>query len=248
MERRIYPRPPIVEAVIEFQFISVGTKEELLDALSDELGEIYSGKRRNVEKIELNAKFEGKSISTKSQKIPHLTFLQSGDGTRLVGCGDNTLSLHVLAPYPGWESFIEQTKEVIEVVPEFLKKQPIQVISVRYIDKIVLPLEEDLIFDEFLKIIPSCPSSLPPQLRGFHFSTDTFDPIDNTNALLRVMSVPPEKDGRPVVLYDLGIRRFGEQVCTLVNTDWIKIVEELHDKQRSVFEESITGKMRGLFQ
>ncbi len=35
---------------------------------------------------------------------PAVTFLCSEDSLRLIGCRDGSMSVHVLAPYPGWEN------------------------------------------------------------------------------------------------------------------------------------------------
>lgn len=96
--------------------------------------------------------------------------------------------------------------------------------------------------------MPHCPAPMPPEIAMFHVVTQTIDLKDDTIALLTLASGPATPEGNPVLLYDLHFRRQGQPLCGLTDTTWVSIVEALHQRQRDVFEASITDKMRELFR
>ena len=99
---RVYPRPPIVEAVIEFRFAEAQPLNEMLDAMGARLQATYSGKPHDQFRTETKFSISPDGPKAEATTVKVRTFLKSADGSRLVGCGDTTLSVHVLAPYPGW--------------------------------------------------------------------------------------------------------------------------------------------------
>jgi uncharacterized protein (TIGR04255 family) len=246
--RRIYPRPPIVEAVIDFRFSPGGLGTALLDTLVDALGETYPGDQKKQEMVEVQAHVRDDSVAAAARRAHHLTFLQSGDGLRLVGCGDGMLSFHVLAPYPGWESFIDMAVEGMAAVAEGLEGETVRQIAVRYIDRIAVPVDSETSFDELLTSMPAKPPSMPGVLTGFHFVTQTVDAEDGTLATLTLASAPPDDAGRPVAIYDLTVQRGGSPLCGPGESEWRPLVEALHDRQRAIFEDSITDRLRETFQ
>jgi uncharacterized protein (TIGR04255 family) len=248
LTRRIYPNPPIVEAVIDFRFGPEVKGETLLAAISEHLGEVYCGEPRTQQVLELKASVDGGAVSAAARQAHVLTFLPSRDGLRLVGCGDGRFSVHVLAPYPGWESFVEQAKTCMRAVAQVVEGQPIQQIVVRYIDKVTIPVEEDASFNDFLTAMPSRPEAMPGQLSGFHFLLQTSDPDAQSAATLTMASAAPDDMGRPVVLYDLHLRSTSIPCCGPDEAGWLPIVDHFHKRQRDIFEGSITDKLRETFQ
>ncbi len=247
VSRRIYPRPPIVEAVIQLRFADEIPMSAFLDALGTRLGEQYPDRSKRQDLIELTTEVQKDALATSARKQPHVAFLRSNDGLRLVGCGDGVVSIHVLAPYPGWEAFVDQAREVVEAIPEQLRTAGLRGIAVRYIDRIVLPSKQ-LSFNEYLTIMPLRPSSMPPELAGFRFATHAVHPDDSTNVILTLASAGSEAEDRPALIYDLDTQRTGNPLCGLRDTMWVEIAEALHQQQRDIFEESITDRARELFQ
>jgi len=157
------------------------------------------------------------------------------------------LSSHVLAPYPGWENFIEQTRDAVAALPADVKEAGATSISVRYIDRIVMPTAEEVL-GEYITVLPPRPESMPELLSGYHVATTAVDKQNGTLAQLIVALAPPEADHRQVVIYDLLLQRSGTPLCKLVGDEWAAILEELHQRQREIFEQSITDRARELFQ
>jgi len=243
-ERRIYPRPPIVEAIIELRYEGEVAPELVLDALRDALG-TYNGDPRKQERIQFEAQVSGDTVQSLTKKLPDLTFLRTTDGLRQIGVAPGGISVHVLAPYPGWERFLEQAHAAVQALPDVVRTGPVTALGVRYIDRITLP---DSNVQRFLKVMPYRPTAMPTELTGFHVVTQTTDPTDGTLALLTIATGPPEADGKPSLIYDLNVRRVSDHLCTFADDAWIPIIEALHKRQREIFEDSITDDLRELFQ
>ena len=247
LRRRVYPKPPIVEAVVDLRF-SEGTGGDILSTLSQRLGRQYSGEQKRQHRVEVSARIEEEAVATETRRIPHVTFLRSPDGLRLLGCGPDVLSVHVLAPYPGWESFIDQAKEAVGALyagPH--ASATVATLTVRYIDRIELP-DVGASFSDLLTVIPARPQGMPPQLAGLYVTMQTTDPGDGTTASLVVGSTPTDESNRPALIYDLSVQRSGQPLSGLEGDEWSRIAEDLHRRQREIFEASITDAARELFQ
>jgi uncharacterized protein (TIGR04255 family) len=245
MERRVYPKPPIIEAIMELRFVSGVDAAVLLESLSGALAESYSGERREGLRFEVQAQIQDEQVASSARQIPSVTFLSSSDGLRLVGCADNLLTVHVLAPYPGWESFVAQAHEVVEALPVSVKEAGLRAIGVRYLDRIKLPDGLQDSPNEYLTVLPQRPTAMPPNLTSYVFQTQSQDDDQRVMAVINCSLSGAGEDGTLIGL-DLNL------VCQrdlepLSKNTWKLVVEGLHQRQREIFEEAITDKMRDLF-
>jgi uncharacterized protein (TIGR04255 family) len=247
MIRRIYPRPPIVEAVIDLRLAAAVTGTQLLDVLQERLGKIYAGAPMHQQHHVVQVQTREDQVQASTQPANRITLLRTGDGLRLLGCGDGILSVHALAPYPGWENFLEQAKEAVACLPSYVRRAGARNLSVRYIDRILLPGAGSGLGD-YLTIVPSPPEHMPQVLQGFNMATLSRDPNDGTVVSLTVASAAAANDGRPAVVYDLTVQRQGDPLCSLEDDSWVAIADALHTRQRDIFEASITDRMREHFQ
>ncbi|MEQ1571871.1 MAG: TIGR04255 family protein [Myxococcota bacterium] len=248
MPRRIYPRPPITEAVVDFRFSPTVTGERLLAAVRDALGDSYTGQVKQQELLQLQATRGPTGVAAAARSSVHLTLLTSEDGLRLVGCGDGMLSVHVLAPYPGWVVFLEQTTSVVRATSSLIAESGFNQIAVRYIDRMALPVGEGVSFNDLLVAFPAKPEAMPDSVLGFQYVTQTLEPTDGTFASMVLASAPPDAEGRPVAIFDLTVWRQGTPVAGVMDDEWVTVVEQLHVRQRDIFEDSITDKLRETFQ
>lgn len=244
--RRVYPRPPIVEAVINFGFAEEVDGQDLSAALEAALGSQYPGAPQQQEVVEVSTKIRPDSLDTSARRLPRTKFLRSADGLRLLGCGAKALSVHVLAPYPGWERFLEQAQEALCALPSIVRDKGLASVGVRYIDRIILPA--GVRFSDFLTVMPPCPEGMPNHLSGFHTATQTLDPSDGTIATLTLASAGTSEASLPTVVWDLVLQRNRNPRWELGDTAWLAVLEDLHIRSRSIFEASITDSTRELFQ
>ena len=118
MEPRKYRNPPIEEAVCDLQFApGVEWDPTLPGRIYGGLKGAYGEKPRLQQLVEaqLQGDIEGQSSISMQQKVgkQRVQFLGEG-GTRIVGVGADQLSVHMLRPYTGWESFRPQIHQALD--------------------------------------------------------------------------------------------------------------------------------------
>ncbi len=248
MSHERYAHPPIVEAVVEFRFAGgLEVSDELLASLRAALSQDYPGETRISNQIQMQAQLGEAGLSAAAQSSVHKFLFPSADGLRLVGVGHRSLSLHVLKPYPGWPDFKSRVETALDVYRETVAPDAIVGLAVRYIDQVVLPADPDLILAEYFVGLPARPAAMPGGLASFHVVTQAVEPETATTAVLTLASGQRTLEGGATVLYDLNlIRDCSEPPVGFEG--WQEPLDELHTRQRDIFEQSITEKTRELFR
>lgn len=238
-----YRTPPIAEALVELRFAGGQPWETTEAELLSEFGKIHSGERRELKTYELRAEWKAGEVSTKTDGQFSRWLLPNKTGSELIGIGPDVLSVHVIAPYPGWSHFRPAIDRAFAIYEKIA--QPITLLStaVRYIDQIILPKQAN--FAEYFRALPSLLPSQPKGLEAFQVTTEAIDSDNRVRSRLTLVSGPVTNDDKRVVIYDLDLRHTFE-ADTQVN-QWPEMVELLHSRQKMMFEESITPATRELF-
>lgn len=245
---RTYAKPPIVEALVELRFApGQPWTDEVLNRLSERLRKEYPGTQQTKNRVEVQANLQPGAMATSSRVMFHQVLFPTADGRALVGVGENLLTVHVLAPYPGWGSFLPRVSAALDIYRDEARPEGIALAAVRYIDQIALPSQPDLNLSDYFPCLPSRPQSMPPTFDGFHTVTQAHDPDANYAAVLTMASLPTSPpDGSHLVLYDLNVIRVFERAEP--PSEAPTHIEFLHSKQKQIFEDSITEATRSLFK
>jgi len=237
-----YPRDPIVEAIIEVQFAAPHGD---VGKLVKHFAAAYPGPQRRGSLLHVEADMGKGAVSTRMS--PHQTFLPTEDGKALVGFTDTSLSIHVLAPYPGWAAFLPRANAAIKAYVEIAGANPVAVVSVRYMDHIKVPVRSpEFNLLNYLPYAPQRATSMPNALEAFHVVTQANDPDLKYTAVLTVASMPPTEDSFLPIVYDLRTLRAFEQPISPMELG--PHLEFLHEREKLIFEDSITDMTRSLFQ
>ncbi len=165
-----------------------------------------------------------------------------------MGLGANLVSVHALAPYPGWESFLQQTCDLIEALPSDVIGAPVLSVGVMYIDRVKLPPGQWAEVGEYFTIAPRPLAPMPNEQPSFFSVFESRDSQDGTMARLELSTVLNEGSDTPDIVWALALRRDGQPLCSFDRSSWQPVVDALHVRQRDIFESSITDKARALFQ
>ena len=101
----IYRRAPITEAVIEIRTKTVLQVSEL-ERLVARLTKKYPGPAQKTFDMKVDI---GEVVSKANQKLSGYRLI-SNDGSRLLNIGVQSIATVKLAPYEGWERFVEEAK------------------------------------------------------------------------------------------------------------------------------------------
>ncbi len=248
-----YRNPPIHEAICQLTFASqLPWNIRVAGSLYEKVKDRYSNEP--VEQQLVQADLIG--VPSVGENVPPIRVVQSpariqfksGDETQMLTVGPDLMAVHRLAPYIGFEEeFLPRVEQDIQTIaPDFDAARPFRSVSLRYINKIVVPghtidLNEYFSYGGFAAI-----DSLPFRggVSGFIYRTQLENPDEKTRFSLTIASVdsPEETVG---VLLDLDLASFqseGFDAASAANT-----LTLLKSQENSLFESLITAKCRELF-
>lgn len=243
-----YRNPPIVEAVVEFRFApGVPWAEHHLEQLTHRFQGEYPAPPQQRGRLDVQVGLHGTDVSAQGNLAFQGLLFRSANGTAAVGVGENLLTVHVLAPYPGWASLLPRALSALQLYAQIATPTGLLEVGLRYIDQIKVLAEPNVALAEYFPCIPPKPNAMPTVLNGFHLMTQATDPQDNFVATLTMATVPTvPPDPHLVLLYDLYlVRPFPAPLDPLQVPAYL---EFLHRRQRTIFEDSITDRTRELFQ
>lgn len=250
--RRQYRNPPIEEALCEFRFVP-GDEWDLTmpGKLHTKLDNAYPAKPKQQVLARVDVQLaEGRPRGLRYHEDVGKAQFHSEDGTRLVGVAANTLSVHMLRPYQspatrernGWEEFRCRIGAALDAYREIAQPVGVQRVSVRYINKIVMPSEDADIGDYLLCALPGV-EDLPDSVLGLASRVEyRYD--DGVHLVLSQGTVH-ESSGQPAVLLDLDVIWESESHLDLDQA--MGMAQSLRDREREAFEAVITESARELF-
>ena len=248
MTRRDYDNPPIEEAVCEFRFAPGPVWSITVPGLFyEKIKDVYP--REPQQQNLIQAEFKIGQVPANSeielkQSMTKLLFL-STDAKKLVGVGTDILSIHSLRPYEGWGDFRGRIDESFLAYLEVAKPVGVTRIALRYINRISVPVTQEIQIDEYFTIYPQLPDDAPSRLSGFLTRTESiYEDIPIKLAITFSDAVDPNQ--QPVFILDLEVSQdWAEKPLPLEEA--LSHLYELKQRQGQVFENLITDRARELF-
>lgn len=242
--RHRYKKPPVAEAVCEFQFL--GAKEwdwTIPGLLYQEIKQEFPQKRQE-KAFEISiAPQEGRVQQSLAGSLSKMQFVRE-DNSAMVQVGPDLLSVNVSAPYPGWETFDALIRKQFEIYRKAAQPNGFKRIGLRYINKIVFPTG-GIETTEYFHYYPRLPETVaqmhgPFSMRVLHGYDDERDVLN-----LQMGHLPPMGENLAIALdLDYYLAKAGS--VELANgPEW---VAKAHSRIEEMFEACITDKTRELFE
>jgi uncharacterized protein (TIGR04255 family) len=249
MTRRQYSNPPIEEAVCEFRFVPGPAWNLTVPGLFyEKIRDAYPGEpqQQNLIATEVLAgQMPANPEFTVRQGVTKLLF-QSADNKRLVGVGNNVLSIHSLRPYEGWEDFRQRIDEAFQVYLEVAKPIGITRIALRYINRIAIPYNQEIQLRDYFTIYPQIPTDgVPSRMSAFLTRTELIYE-DTPIKLVLTLSDAIAPAGQIALVLDIEIfQDWVEKPLSLQEA--LSNLYELKQREGQAFENLITERTRELF-
>ena len=251
-QRRQYKNPPIEEALCEFRF-EPGQEWDLTipGRLHVQLSKDYSGKPQQQ-------KFVDVSLDAQKGKPPKLSYgegvakvqLLTEDGKRIVAVGQDVLSIHMLRPYQdphqtdsGWGEFQQRIEQALDVYWDEVQPKGVLWVSIRYINKIVIP-EEAVEVDNYLNCALPDVKGLP-DLQNSFLSRAGYVYGDGVQLVLAQRSIDTPPPNQVEFLLDLDV--IWANTEPVGKDEALAKASDLRNRERDAFEAVITDKARELF-
>ena len=252
-QRRRYKNPPIEEALCEFRFAPTPDWDFTIPGkLQTALGDEYCGKPREQMAVEVGLQVhEGKPANLQYGEGLAKIQLVTKEGTRLVGVGPDTLSIHMLRPYQntsnfeqgGWAEFEPRIVAALEAYRNITEPSNINRVVVRYINKIAIPLA-DVGIEDYIKCVYLEIEGLPEHYSNFMGRIEyVYD--ENTRLALSYGLLGTSLNCLNCLL-DLDVIWQREDAPI----EWkasLVIANDLHERAGLAFEAIVTDKARELF-
>lgn len=236
-----YRRAPLVEAVIEFR---------LKDHLgSSDLGRVERRYARanwkSEDLVEFSVTLVGEPVSPLHRKVGRR--FTSADGSEVVHVTESTIGLSALAPYPGWDSYLERMKKVYRDWRKLVGRSHLSRVGVRYVNRIDIPAPDRAIvsIDEYLTFTSNKPKIMDAPLRGWSQQVNGGILADKISVNLAASTVESPLIDHVSVNLDIDV--FSEMVDVPQSDDDIwTLVELIRQRRTEIFEACMTDKLRDL--
>ena len=250
--RRQYRNPPIDEAVCEFHFLP-GPDWDLTipGKLQAALGSDYGGKPQHQQVVNLGLEFKPDEPSSLSygQELSKVLLFRD-DEKRAVGVGRDALSIHMLRPYQdpetpekrGWDEFRPRIRTALETYWKVAEPRGVRRISIRYINRIVIP-EPVVRIEDYLRCAAPSVQGLPEDVNSYMSRTDYLWE-EGTRLVLAQGSILSESER---IGFLLDINAYWETQAGVGQADAMARTDRLRDIEREAFENVITDAARELF-
>ena len=253
-ESQRYKKPPIDEALCDFQF-SPGLEWDptMPGRIHERLKGFYKEKPRSQQLVEAQGQGVGAEggpgITFQQRVMNQRVQLLAEQGTKIASLGESQLTVHMLTPYAGWEHFRPMIIDAFDAYRGVAEPEGVTRIGLRYINRIVIPGEAEPDLAEYFTIPPKFPNVDPNIKRVSFFNRKEAEyadlPIRIVVTFAQIETPATERDSHQYLL-DLDIIWIRKEE-PLPLDHAIGLVDDMKDRHRRVFESLIEQKARDIF-
>jgi uncharacterized protein (TIGR04255 family) len=241
-----YPRPPILECTIQISFADKGSDENNV-RFARTCEKFYQRFDREIpQQLSVKLSADRPADASFSVELQQPSYkLSTEDQTEVAVCGPETLVISQLAPYPGWDAFFARFQREWSVFEDVFKFRKISRVGMRYVNRLDLPPEGDVVRNEdYLLFFPSIPSQFG-NTDQFFLNVTLRRPNIGGVVIINSGITPTPVENRLGVLFDQDlvaqsdIPRDTAALYTLLNN--------MRAEKNTIFETCVTDKARALF-
>lgn len=236
-----YDAPPIIEAVIQFQYaepVSKVTQTKLLKRLKREYANELA-----LQTVEASVDFGKRQAAFAAEPK---TKLSSHDETDVLIIDPTTLTWSRLAPYQGWNSFFERVKSDADIAHNLSGYRQINQLGVRYVNRIDVPGQKGVFrYEDYLTINLSLPENWD-SINNYGWRLEKIYPELGLLANIQSAIIAPEIPNHAAFLLDIDVIRPNE-ISAKIEEVFLQL-EKMRCLKNEIFELSITDTARASFK
>lgn len=239
-----YTKPPLVEALCEFQFDpGIAWDLTLIDLIYEQLKDIFP--EREQLQVPLNARLSPETnvqIGTIGT-VPLVRFLDN-DRKALVQVGQNLLTVNHLQPYTTWENFFPFIEKGFKVYYQTAQPKALKHIGIRYINRITIPSAQ-IDLANYFRFRPLIPQDLPQEIDSLFMNVGI--PHEDSKDILRIQvgTLNPETLDTISLILEIGyvFAKPGE----IAFQDVPDRMKAAHNHIEHAFESCLTDELKLMF-
>ncbi|MDP3047380.1 MAG: TIGR04255 family protein [Chloroflexota bacterium] len=240
---RRYQKPPVIEALCEFQFEPSTPWDLTIPGLVYERIKGQFPKKRPAKALEVSVAAGPDGVRQSVLTTDRMQFLQA-DGNALVQVAQDLLVVNQLKPYPTWREFLPLIRQGFDAYEQVVDPKGVRRVSLRYINRVEIPVSPLELADyfEFLPLVgPRLPQDFGNFMVGVEFG---YEGSRDTLRLQMVSALGKAPDAHAVMLdLDYFLAQPGRTTLASV-FEW---VGRAHDRIEEVFEACIKDRLRTMF-
>ena len=242
-----YPRAPIKEAVLEIKVkLPPHANLETLLPFAKLMQDQYPSRQTRMSwRSGFKAEEGGKPVVFEPSGEAVGYFLTSADGKRIAQALLTGFVFSWLSPYDTWDSFRDAARLLWEEYKKVTSPLAVTRISLRYINRIEIPLPMND-FNDYILTFPQIAQGLPQGMSNFFVRLEVpYTDLGILSVITETMDVITEPSKLPLI-FDIDVIR--ETLFQPVSEDIWKSFEKLRDVKNEIFFNSLTSKAKELFQ
>ncbi|MCS6804917.1 MAG: TIGR04255 family protein [Blastocatellia bacterium] len=244
-ERR-YRKPPVIEALCEIYFAGSNWDETIPGAFYERVKSDFPQKRqRTIQEAQITLGLEHATAGVR-QLPPWMQFL-SNQKHRMIQLARDLLVLNQLAPYPHFEEWEPDVFRALSLYRELAQPERLSHLGLRYINRIEIPGGQ-IHMEDYFTIYPNLPPRLGKMHGAFVVRVEVPQPDDGHVVVITFGTGGPPSAPEPVQQFVLD---FYDRVVINIAIEEEAIRKEIrraHENIVVAFEDSITDKLRALFE
>ena len=221
--------------------------------IHERLKSFYNEKPRSQQLVEAQVQGLGSDggagVTFQQRVMNQKVQLLADKGTRIASLGENQLTVHMLAPYVGWEAFRPMIVEALDAYRAVAEPEGVTRVGLRYINRIVIPGESEPELSDYFTIPPKFPDVDPTIKRLSFFNRKEAEyadlPIRIVVTFAQIEAPATASDSHQYLL-DLDIIWIRREQPMPVD-EVMGMVDEMKRRHRRVFESLIKPKAREVF-
>jgi uncharacterized protein (TIGR04255 family) len=227
----VFPRAPVVEAILSFRFPLLDDLQYGIPLLSGDLKDTYP----HVESVDTP---RGHRQGDKAFRF------KSEDGKHVVRLTRNSFSFHRLRPYSEWRDLADGAQAAWLSVCRRYEPEYVHTVSLRYLNKIPLVPSTDMA--DYIRLCPNIPPSIDTGFSDYLLRLVLLDAGVPARAEITQIAERTELPPRTLA-FDIDVITDGQEFLPTSPRLWEQVAR-LREYKNRLFFASITEKCRELFR
>lgn len=245
-EYTVFPNAPITEALLDIRVVlPEDVKLAKLETFQD-LVKVRFPERQERISFATDFKLSREGIETSpTSGGPDGYLFRSSVEKKIVQARFDGFTFNKLKPYENWALFSSEARELWDLYFQLTNPIKITRITLRYINKIEIPLPmKD--FKEYILTVPEIAPKLPQGLANFFMRLEIPNPDIETTAIITQTMENPTKDQKLPLIFDIDV--FQDKPYLSNKAEIWEQFEKLRSFKNDIFFNSITEKTKELFK
>jgi uncharacterized protein (TIGR04255 family) len=242
VDKRHYPRPPIIEAVIEVRFEGLFTPREM-ERVRDRF-------KRDFPSIEetRNIRVEVLVKGVAGTATPAGFRMTAKNAVDVILINESAIATVRKGPYDKWEELRKISESNFDTFTKVIGRRRVIRLGVRFVNRIDIPnpriYGRDL--SEFIKIGVALPEGIAQGIGQYSLALNFIENTTGARVFIQSAVVDAALIDYTSISLDIDAS-WDSDIPQRIDEMW-KFTERLRDAKNAVFESCITEKLRELFQ